>query len=78
MDDNLAFKNIISSASNSQGTDKGMILIPYAKDLYYKEGSLSFTLEFYNETAETEIGINMMISQELQDLLEGLISGDEV
>lgn len=78
MDDNLAFRNIISSASNLRGDSKGMILMPYAKDLYYDKGSLSFTLEFYNENAETDIGINILISPELQDLFEGLISGDEV
>ena len=78
MDDNLAFRNIISSGSGFQGTSKGMILMPYAKDLYYDKGTLSFTLEFYNEMAETEIGINMVVTEELQHLLEGLISGDEV
>lgn len=79
MDDNLAFKNIIASAASKfSGTGNGMILMPYAKNLYYDKGSLSFTLEFYNQGAETEIGITMMVSPELQDLIDGLIEGDEV
>jgi hypothetical protein len=75
MDDNLEFKNIIA-ASNSQGTGKTMNLIPYAKNVIYEDGCLSMALEFVNDYAETEVGIKLVVSDELQDIFSNIIYGE--
>jgi hypothetical protein len=75
VDDNLEFKNIIA-ASNSQGTNNIMALIPYAKDVTYENGLLSMTLEFVNDYSETEVGIKMMVSDELQEIFGNIMYGE--
>jgi hypothetical protein len=75
MDDNLEFKNIIA-ASNSQGTNNIMNLIPYAKNVTYEDGCLSMALEFVNDYAETEVGIKLQVSDELQEILSNIIYGE--
>lgn len=75
MDDNLEFKNIIA-ASNSQGTENIMRLIPYAKNVTYEDGYLSMALEFVNDYAETEVGIRLMVSEELQEIFGNIMYGE--
>jgi len=75
LDENLEFKNIIAS-SNSQGTDKLMTLMPYAKDLSYRDGILSMVLEFVNDVAETEVEINLLVADELQEIFGKIMYGE--
>ena len=75
MDENLEFKNIIAGA-NFDGIEKVMYLLPYAKDLVYKQGILSMTLEFVNEHAETNVGIQLEVSDELQTIFDKIEYGE--
>lgn len=75
MDDNLEFKNIIA-ASNSHGTENVMKLIPYAKNVTYEDGFLSMVLEFVNDYAETEVGIRLQVSDELQEIFGNIMYGE--
>lgn len=75
MDENLEFKNIIAS-SILQGTDKIMYLLPYAKDLKYEDGTLSMVLEFVNNVAETEVEINLLVADELQEIFGKIMYGE--
>ena len=74
MDESLEFKNIIA-ASNSDGTQKVMYLLPYAKGVTYIDGVLSMSLEFVNEYAETEVGIQMEVADELKEIFEKIEYG---
>lgn len=74
MDENLEFKNILA-ASNSDGTQKVMYLLPYAKAVTYIDGVLSMSLEFVNEYAETEVGIQMEVADELKEIFEKIEYG---
>lgn len=74
MDENLEFKNILA-ASNSDGTQKVMYLLPYAKGVTYIDGVLSMSLEFVNEHAETEVGIQMEVADELKEIFEKIEYG---
>lgn len=76
MDESLEFKKILSQ--NSEGTEKNMILMPYAKNLSYTNGELSMAIEFFNDTAETEIGITIQVSDELGLILDKLMLGEVV
>jgi hypothetical protein len=78
MDENLEFKHIIANAAISQGTVNNMMLMPYGKDLTYSNGQLSMVLEFINENTETEIGINIQISEDLVLMFDKLLQGDVV
>lgn len=75
MDDYLKVKFI---ASNSEGTENNMLLLPYAKDVAYSDGVLSVSLEFFNESKETEIGLNIGLSDDLVDLIEGLLDNQDM
>jgi hypothetical protein len=74
VDENLEFKNILA-ASNSDGTQKVMYLLPYAKGVTYIDGVLSMSLEFVNEHAETEVGIQMEVADELKEIFEKIEYG---
>jgi hypothetical protein len=50
-----------------------MILMPYAKDLVYTNGHLKLTLDLFNDLSETEISIDIVVSEELQGLLDNLM-----
>jgi hypothetical protein len=76
MDESLEFKKILSQ--NSDGTEKNMILMPYAKNLSYTNGELSMAIEFFNDNAETEIGITIQVSDELGLILDRLMLGEVV
>jgi hypothetical protein len=77
MDENLEFKNILAGV-NSGGIDKVMYLLPYAKNVEYSDGNLSMVLEFVNNNAESEIGIKILLSDELQGLFDRMLFGEEV
>jgi hypothetical protein len=49
-----------------------MILFPYAKDLEYKEQTLSFTMQFFDKQATTNIEVVMPLDADLSDLIEEL------
>ena len=54
-----------------------MILFPYAKDIEYKNETLSFTMQFVGKTSSTEIGVTMPLDSDLSDLIEQLIERDD-
>lgn len=68
MDENLRFKEIM--AQKWAGTGEEMILMPYAKNLEYKDGELSLTLELFNEDLETEVTIKMTVADALKEVLD--------
>lgn len=76
MDENLEFKHIIAHGSGAVDM-KNMILMPYAKDITYEDGNLSLSLEFLDNTSETEIGIRIGLSDELIELFDRLLYGEE-
>lgn len=47
-----------------------MILFPMAKDITYDEGSLSFTLIFFNKEEESNIQVNMVLDESLKRAIE--------
>ena len=71
MDENLTFRKIL--AQNSNGIGNKMILMPYAKDLSYTNGHLKLTLDLFNDLSETEISIDIVVSEELQGLLDNIL-----
>lgn len=76
MDDNLEFKNFVTSA-NGGVYEKNMILFPYARNINYSDGSLSLSLDFFNEQSETEIGLKIKLSEDLIDIIDNLLYGKE-
>ena len=50
-----------------------MILFPYAKDVDYNDGDLSFTLQFFNAENETQIQITMKTDSDLREMMEKLL-----
>jgi hypothetical protein len=75
VDDNLEFKNILAGG-NSNGMNKVMKLLPYARDVEYKDGLLSMVLEFVNEHAETELGIQMEVTDDLKMIFDKIEYGE--
>jgi hypothetical protein len=54
-----------------------MLLFPYAKDLEYKNKQLSFVISFMNKTSNTDIGITMLVDDNLSKIIEGLFDEPE-
>lgn len=54
------------------------MLFPYAKDLEYKEETLSFTLQFFDSYTTTNIEVKMPLDADLSDLIEELFEKKEV
>lgn len=54
-----------------------MILFPYAKDIEYKEQTLSFTMQFIGKASVTDIGVTMPLDADLSDLIEQLMEKDD-
>lgn len=54
-----------------------MLLFPYAKDIEYREQTLSFTMQFIGKASSTEIGVKMPLDPDLSDLIEQLIEKDD-
>jgi hypothetical protein len=76
MDDNFNFKQVVAHASGGV-YGKNMILMPYGKNIGYDNGVLSISLDFINETTETEIGMKIKLSDDLVDLVDNLLYGEE-
>lgn len=76
MEDNLNFKNVLAHASGGV-YGNNMILMPYGKNISYDNGMLSLSLEFLNENTETEIGLKIKLSDDLVDLIDNLLYGEE-
>jgi hypothetical protein len=53
-----------------------MLLFPYAKDVEYINGELSFVLQLLNKEQETQISVKMQTSPELSEVLEKLLEFD--
>lgn len=54
-----------------------MILFPYAKDIEYTEQTLSFTLQFFDNEATTNIGVTIPLDDNLSSLIEDLIYDEQ-
>jgi hypothetical protein len=54
-----------------------MILFPYAKDIEYKEQTLSFTIQFIGKATQTDIGVTIPLDADLSDLIEELSERDD-
>jgi hypothetical protein len=54
-----------------------MILFPYARDIEYKEQTLSFTMQFVGKASSTEIGVTIPLDADLSDLIEELFEKDD-
>jgi hypothetical protein len=50
-----------------------MILFPYAKDVEYKAGELSFVIQLLGQDKETEVSVKMQTSKELEEILTNLL-----
>lgn len=50
-----------------------MLLFPYAKDIEYEDGSLSFTIQFMDKVKSTEISINIGLDDDLSNMIEKLL-----
>lgn len=54
-----------------------MLLFPYAKDIDYKEQTLSFTMQFIGKSSSTEIEVKMPLDSDLSDLIEELLEKND-
>ena len=54
-----------------------MILFPYAKDIEYKQETLSFTMQFIGKNTSTDIGVTIPLDSDLSDIIERLIEKDD-
>jgi hypothetical protein len=54
-----------------------MILFPYARDIEYKEQTLSFTMQFVGKASSTEICVTIPLDADLSDLIEELFEKDD-
>lgn len=54
-----------------------MLLFPYAKDIDYSEGKISFTLQFFNDTTTTDVEITFGLDNDLKDTIEKLFALQE-
>ena len=76
MEDNIEFKSVLASAFGGVN-GKNMIILPYARNINYKDGMLSLSLDFINDSTETEIGLKIKLSDDLIDLIDDLLYGKE-
>jgi len=54
-----------------------MLLFPYAKDIEYKEQTLSFTIQFIGKATITDIGVKIPLDSDLSDLIEELMEKND-
>lgn len=54
-----------------------MILFPYARDLEYLNGELSFTMDFVGPSKTTSVEVKMPLDADLSDLIEELMEQRE-
>lgn len=50
-----------------------MTLFPYARDVEYIDGELSFVLTFFNGQVTTDMEIKMGLDTELGEMIQGLL-----
>lgn len=79
MDEKFTFKNILANLNGENATvyGKNMILMPYAKNVRYENGHLFLVLDFFNEDKETELGIKIQLANDLTEVFDNLIYGQE-
>lgn len=68
---------IDAQTSEIWGNLNKMLLFPYAKDIEYKEQTLSFTMQFMGKASSTEIGVKMPLDPDLSDLIEELLEKND-
>ena len=51
-----------------------MTLFPYAGEVEYMDGELSFVLTFFDSQNTTEMTLNIGLDENLIDMIEGLLS----
>lgn len=73
MNEEVAFNMIVS---HLDGTQKGMILKPYAKNIAYTPGHLSLSLQLFGVNEEIEVEATIEIPEDLDILIKGLIGED--
>ena len=76
MSENTEFNKIL--IPNFDGTSKNMYLLPYANNITYIDGRLAMTLVFFNDAAETEVCLDIAISDELQQMFDKLLQEEVV
>lgn len=54
-----------------------MTLFPYARDVEYLDGELSFVLQFFDSNKTTEMTLNIGLDENLMEMIEGLMSQSE-
>lgn len=52
-------------------------MFPYAKDIDYKQQTLSFTMQFIGKSTVTDIGVTIPLDADLSDLIEELMDKDD-
>lgn len=55
-----------------------MLLFPYAKDVEYSNGQLSFVLQLLDKEAETQVSVKMETSPELTEIMDKLLEHRDV
>lgn len=76
MEENIEFKSVIASAFGGV-CGNNVYLMPYARNINYNDGMLSLSLDFINDSTETEIGLRIKLSDDLVDLIDNLLYGQE-
>jgi hypothetical protein len=77
MDENLEFTSIKAFIENGGVDNKNMILFPYARNISYEDGTLSMSLDFFNGSTETEIGLKVKLSEDLVEIIDNLLYGED-
>jgi len=54
-----------------------LILFPYAKDISYIDGELSFVLQFFDSNKTTDIALNIGLEEDLARIIEDLMNQRE-
>ncbi len=55
-----------------------MILFPYANNVAYQDGELSFGIQFMDKSNITEINIKIGLDNDLASMIEELLAKEEV
>lgn len=76
MDEKYIVKKIATGAK-SDGTNRVMELLPYAKDVEYKDGAVRLTFEFFNDMHETEMTMQIGFAPEIAHVFDTLLYGEE-
>jgi hypothetical protein len=54
-----------------------MILFPYARDIMFYDGELSFTLQFFDSVKSTDVEIKMGLDEDLSNTIQSLMDQRE-